>query len=95
MGLQCQALAVLGHGHAWSWVCMCDYVSMSSLFSWMLLGDWGSRVALCHLLRNWHPGGGFHTGAWCLAPNPVLHMTLSNPPTRKRGFLAWTRGAPG
>ena len=38
MGLQCQALAVLGRGHAWSWVCMCDYVSMSSLFSWMLLG---------------------------------------------------------
>lgn len=68
MGLQCQALAVLGRGHAWSWVCMCDYVSMSSLFSWMLLGDWGSRVALCHLLRNWHPGvaSTLEPGAWHL-----------------------------
>lgn len=88
--------AVVMRGPAWSWVCTCDYVSMSSLFAWMLLGDWGSWVALCHLLWNWHLGGGFCTGAWCLAKhNPVLHMTLSNPSTRKRGFLAWTRGTPG
>lgn len=66
MGLPCQALAVLGSGHVWSWVCTCDYVSMSSLFGWTLLGDWGSWVALCHLLWNWHPGG--QLSHWSLVP---------------------------
>lgn len=86
----------LGSGHVWSWVCMCDYVSMSSLFGWTLLGDWGKLGGpLPPPVELASGGGAAFTLKFEMAPNPVLHMTLSNPSTRKRGFLVWTRGTPG